>query len=156
MSSPPPSTNSSIRPVGPLHGSLHYGFDHGDGLTGERIKYVAKSYATTLRKYEELTAVIQGLSQSLSQIITNQENEFIASYRVHMLQVALELKELQSRVEKEEMYNDNVMLHIEEGMNWYKDQSKRLQKEEDALNYEINVLPFIKNSFQPKIHVFFD
>ena len=109
-------------------------------MNAERNKYVAKSLATTLHKYEELTAVIQGLSQSLSKIVTDQENEFIASYRVHMLQVALELKELQSRVEKEEMYNDNVMLHIEEGMNWYKDQSKRLQKETDALNYEINVL----------------
>ena len=107
-------------------------------------KYVAKSYAATVQKYEELTRVIQGLSQSLSRIVTNQENEFIASYRVHMLQVALELKELQSRVEREEMYNDSVMLHIEEGMNWYKDQSKRLQKEADALNYEINVLSLIK------------
>lgn len=137
MSSPSQSTTGSIRPVGVLHGSHHYGLDLGEGT--ERSRYVAKSYVSTTKRFEELSSVINGLSGSLSKIVTNQENEFIASYRVHMLQVELELKELRARVEKEEMYNDNVMSQIEEGMNWYKDQTKRLQKEADALQYEINV-----------------
>lgn len=137
MSSPSQSTTGSIRPAGVLHGSHLYGLDLGDGA--ERNRYVAKSYVSTTKRFEELSSVINGLSGSLSKIVTNQENEFIASYRVHMLQVELELKELRARVEKEEMYNDNVMSQIEEGMNWYKDQTKRLQKEADALQYEINV-----------------
>lgn len=117
------ATNTILAPISTTSGSA----------------YVGRSHFKVMKTYEQLSGLIDGLSGpsgSLSKIIEYQENEFISSYRVNMLQVAMELKELQTRIETEEQYNDSVMNTVEEGCTWYKNQTKRLLKDTESLLLE--------------------
>ena len=110
--------------------------------------YTASSHEAVKQTFQDLKALIDGLSGSVSKIVTVQEQEFVASYRVHMLNVALELKELKAKINSEEMYNDTLMSQVEEGCNWYRQQAKLLKKEDEHLQHEIEVV-----KLQDTVHI---
>jgi len=57
------------------------------------------------------------------------EKEFLSAYRVHMLNVQLELKELKLKVAKaeESLLDDGLVSKKEAECNWFKDEKNRLQ-----------------------------
>lgn len=56
------------------------------------------------RRFQELSNLIGSLSEKLTLVRNDQEKEFLSAYRVHMLNVQLELKELSTRVAKAEEF----------------------------------------------------
>lgn len=80
-------------------------------------------------KQDELRQLIENLSDKLSAVKHDQENEFLSAYRVHMLNVQLELKELGGKVAKAEEFlqDDSEVSKLEEECKWFRDETNRLQ-----------------------------
>lgn len=55
-------------------------------------------------KHSDVSELIGSLNEKLTALRADQEKEFLSAYRVHMLNVQLELKELSSKVAKAEEF----------------------------------------------------
>lgn len=92
---------------------------HDDSASLRKVRY----------KHEELKDLIENLADKLSAVKHDQENEFLSAYRVHMLNVQLELKELGGKVAKAEEFlqDDSEVSKLEEECKWFRDETNRLQ-----------------------------
>lgn len=86
-------------------------------------------------RYGQLQDLISNLGVKLSQVTSIHEKEFLSAYRVHMLNVQLELKELKSRVAKaeESLQDDDVVSRLEEECQWFRNEKNMLQLQATAM-----------------------
>lgn len=93
-------------------------------------------------KYSDLQSMIESLNDKLNLVSEFQEKEFLSAYRVHMLSVQLELKELQEKVAKAEMLlqDDGEVSKLEEECNWFRNETNRLQTHSSAMQHDIQAL----------------
>ena len=92
-------------------------------------------------EHSNLISLIGNLSEKLSAVKTDQEKEFLSAYRVHMLNVQLELKELTAKVTKAEEFlqDDSEVSKLEEECKWFKDEEKRLKTNVTNMATDITV-----------------
>lgn len=70
--------------------------------------------------HDKLRGVVGNLSVSVSKVMQQQENEFMAAYRAHMFNVQRELQDLRNKVDEAEMamkQNDKIM-KLEHERDW--------------------------------------
>ena len=97
-------------------------------------------------KHRDLVGLIGNLSEKLSAVKTDQENEFLSAYRVHMLNVQLELKELTTKVAKAEEFlqDDSEVSKLEEECQWFRNETNRLQSHVQAMDQDMTVGLFVE------------
>ena len=92
-------------------------------------------------KRDGLMGLIGNLSEKLSLVKHDQENEFLSAYRVHMLNVQLELKELSAKVAKAEEFlqDDSEVSKLEDECKWFRDETNRLQTNVNQMTNDMSV-----------------
>ena len=100
-----------------------------------------KSLHVVRGKHGDLIDLISDLSEKLSAVKTDQEKEFLSAYRVHMLNVQLELKELTTKVAKAEEFlqDDSEVSKLEEECQWFRNETNRLQSHVQAMDQDMQV-----------------
>jgi hypothetical protein len=93
----------------------------------------------TRRQHADLHALIQDLSNKLTVVSNSQEKEFLSAYRVHMLGVQLELKELKLKVAKAELslQDDGEVSKLEDECNWFRTETNRLNTHCSSMKSDI-------------------
>mmetsp|Transcript_6796 Transcript_6796/g.10224 ORF Transcript_6796/g.10224 Transcript_6796/m.10224 type:complete len:415 (-) Transcript_6796:134-1378(-) len=93
-------------------------------------------------KYSDLNEMIESLNEKLNVVASVQEKEFLSAYRVHMLSVQLELKELKLKVAKAEMslQDDGEVSKLEEECNWFRTETMRLQTHSSTMQTDIQAM----------------
>lgn len=88
---------------------------------------------------EELMA---NMDNKVSQVSSAQEKEFLNAYRVHMLNVQLELRELKQKVEKAEasLKDDGEVAKLEDECNWFRGETERLQSNRTTMLKDIKYM----------------
>lgn len=83
-------------------------------------------------KYNDLHDLLKSLSTKLSNVSSNVDQEFLCSYRVHMLSIQSEIKHLKEDVKKGEqaLNSDGEVAKLETEVKWFLDECGRLR-----LNY---------------------
>ena len=101
----------------------------------------SKSLKKVRSKHTELANLIDNLSAKLTLVKHDQENEFLSAYRVHMLNVQLELKELGAKVAKAEEFlqDDSEVSKLEDECKWFRDETNRLQTNVSQMNSDMSV-----------------
>ena len=92
-------------------------------------------------EYANLIDLIKNLSTKLSAVKTDQEKEFLSAYRVHMLNIQLELKELTAKVTKAEEFlqDDSEVSKLEEECQWFRTETNRLQSHVTGMTKDMGV-----------------
>ena len=93
----------------------------------------------TRDKHTELNSLIEDLSNKLTTVSNSQEKEFLSAYRVHMLGVQLELKELKLKVAKAELslQDDGEVSKLEDECNWFRTETNRLNAHCSSMQADI-------------------
>lgn len=83
-------------------------------------------------RYNDLHDLLKSLSTKLSNVSSNVDQEFLCSYRVHMLSIQSEIKHLKEDVKKGEqaLNSDGEVAKLETEVKWFLDECGRLR-----LNY---------------------
>ena len=76
-------------------------------------------------QYAELTATLEGFEVSVSDALSRAEEEFVESYRVHMVEVHSELQELRDKLSEARvgMRKDDQMQQLERDLSWYREEA---------------------------------
>lgn len=98
-----------------------------------------ESLNATREKHRELNDLISNLSQKLTVVASSQEKEFLSAYRVHMLGVQMELKELKQKVAKAELslQDDGEVSKLEDECNWFRTETNRLNAHCSSMQSDI-------------------
>jgi len=90
-------------------------------------------------RYDVLRDFINGLSTKLSSVSSNIEDEFLSAYRVHMLSVQQELRDLKIQVIKaEEAVNeDRQVATLEQEVTWFSDEALRLKNQTASMKKDM-------------------
>lgn len=90
-------------------------------------------------RYVTLKELIQGLSVKLSNVSTSIEDEFLSAYRVHMLSVQQELRELKMSVTKAEeaLNEDKQVAALEHEVTWFCDETTRLKNQASSMKKDM-------------------
>lgn len=93
----------------------------------------------TRKRHVELNDLIADLSDKLTIVSNSQEKEFLSAYRVHMLGVQLELKELKLKVAKAELslQDDGEVSKLEDECNWFRTETNRLSSHCSSMQADI-------------------
>lgn len=88
--------------------------------------------ANVRTRYNDLHDLLKSLSTKLSNVSSNVDQEFLCSYRVHMLSIQSEIKHLKEDVKKGEqaLNSDGEVAKLETEVKWFLDECSRLR-----LNY---------------------
>ena len=92
-----------------------------DGGKSFCSKHDRQSLIDVRKKYSGLNELIGHLSSKLTGVSTHIEAEFLSAYRVHMLSVQTELRDLKTKVTKaEEALNDDKQVaKLEHEVTWF-------------------------------------
>lgn len=112
---------------------------------------VAKTYKSDLdresllgvrERYDSMQQLIGQLSRKVSNVATNSENEFLAAYRVHMLSVQTELKNLNEQVAKaeEQLNDDGNVAKLEHEVSWFRDETFRLKTNTESMRKDLQAM----------------
>jgi cell division protein ZapA (FtsZ GTPase activity inhibitor) len=98
-----------------------------------------KSLFGVREKYDTLKELMGKVGVKLNDVSNGQEREFLNAYRVHMLNVQLELKELKQKVAKaeESLQDDGEVSKLEDECNWYRGETNRLQANRTTMMKDI-------------------
>lgn len=90
-------------------------------------------------KYEDVKTLIGELSYKLTKVSSHIEAEFLSAYRVHMLSVQEELRDLRDQVVKAEeaLNEDNEVSALESEVKWFTDETLRLRNQSAAMKADI-------------------
>mmetsp|Transcript_36292 Transcript_36292/g.67624 ORF Transcript_36292/g.67624 Transcript_36292/m.67624 type:complete len:439 (-) Transcript_36292:10-1326(-) len=93
----------------------------------------------TRGRHADLNDMIANLSDKLTVVSNSQEKEFLSAYRVHMLGVQLELKELKLKVAKAELslQDDGEVSKLEDECNWFRTETNRLNTHCSSMQSDI-------------------
>lgn len=97
------------------------------------------SLNATRENHNDLKILIANLSDKLTIVSNSQEKEFLSAYRVHMLGVQLELKELKLKVAKAELslQDDGEVSKLEDECNWFRTETNRLNAHCSSMQSDI-------------------
>lgn len=90
-------------------------------------------------KYLSLRDMIQGLSSKLTSVSTHIEEEFLSAYRVHMLSMQQELRDLKLQVVKAEdaLNEDKQVATLEHEVTWFSDETMRLKNQAASMKKDM-------------------
>lgn len=88
-----------------------------------------ETYVRAHRTYDDLHELLGSLSNKLSDVSSNVDKEFLAAYRVHMLSIQSEIKELTDEVNRgvQALNSDGDVAKLEKEVNWFIEESTRLR-----------------------------
>ena len=91
--------------------------------------------------YQNLQDLLANLPQKLNVVSNQVDKEFLSSYRVHMLSIQTELKNLKHDVNKGEqaLNSDATVAKLETETKWFSDECGRLQIHYDAMFKDVEV-----------------
>jgi hypothetical protein len=91
-------------------------------------------------EYAGLHRLLGQLSSKVSGVTNNIEKEFLAAYRVHMLHIQEELKELKQRMKDAEtaLNDDGQVAKLEHEVTWFSDETSRLQTHASNMNRDMH------------------
>jgi len=101
------------------------------------------------RRYNLVNGLLGQLSNKLTGVSSNIESEFLAAYRVHMMAIQVEIKELKQRITQAEvaLKEDGQVAKLESEVTWFSNESIRLrthtsnmQKDMQNIVYRIETL----------------
>jgi hypothetical protein len=92
------------------------------------------------QQYRSLVSLIENLSSKVSDVASNAENEFLSAYRVHMLSIQSELKDLNEQVAKaeEQLKDDGQVAKLEHEVSWFREESIRLKNNTESMFKDLN------------------
>jgi len=92
-------------------------------------KWNRPSLVKVRKTYTALNDLLGNLSNKLSDVSSNVDREFLSSYRVHMLSIQSEIKNLKREVASGEqaLNNDGSVAKLESEVNWFIDECTRLK-----------------------------
>ena len=72
-------------------------------------------------RYNDLHHILKQLSNKLTDLSSSVDQEFLSSYRVHMLSIQMEIKDLKMEVEKGEaaLKSDGTVAKLETEVKWF-------------------------------------
>eukprot|EP01036_Dinobryon_divergens_P023364 gene23364-31703_t len=81
------------------------------------------------KRYNDLHTILKQLSNKLTDLSASVDQEFLSSYRVHMLSIQMEIKDLKMEVEKGEaaLKSDGTVAKLETEVKWFIDECNRLK-----------------------------
>ena len=90
-------------------------------------------------RYVSLRDMIQGLSSNLTSVSTHIEEEFLSAYRVHMLSMQQELRDLKLQVVKAEdaLNEDKQVATLEHEVTWFSDETLRLKNQAASMRKDM-------------------
>jgi len=102
-------------------------------------KHDRESLLEVRDEYSSLRTLIGSLSTKLTAVSTHIEDEFLSSYRVHMLSVQQELRDLKMQVIKAEeaLNEDKQVAALEQEMTWFCDESTRLKNQTTSMKKDM-------------------
>ena len=102
-------------------------------------KHDRESLLEVRDEYSALRTLIGSLSTKLTAVSTHIEDEFLSSYRVHMLSVQQELRDLKVQVIKAEeaLNEDKQVAALEQEMTWFCDESTRLKNQTTSMKKDM-------------------
>lgn len=73
------------------------------------------------RRYNELNDLMNNLQTKLSEVSASVDKDFLSSYRVHMMAIQAEIKELKQDIERGEqaLNNDGTVAKLEAEVKWF-------------------------------------
>ena len=95
-----------------------------------------------IKNYGDLHALIASLSQKLTAVSSNVDKEFLSSYRVHMISIQSEIKNLKKDIVKGEqaLNNDGTVAKLEYEVKWFVDECTRLKAHCEAMENDTSEL----------------
>ena len=102
-------------------------------------KHDRESLLETRNRYDKLRDLIAGLSTKLSNVSSHIEDEFLSAYRVHMLSVQQELRDLKMQVLKAEeaLNEDRQVATLEQEVTWFSDEATRLKNQSSSMKKDM-------------------
>lgn len=102
-------------------------------------KYDRESLKKVRGDYGVCKTLIGSLSSKLTKVSSHIEKEFLAAYRVHMLSVQEELRDLKNQVVDAEVYlnNDEEVSRLEHEVTWFSDETKRLRNQSNSMRKDM-------------------
>ena len=97
------------------------------------------SLLRTREQYEDVKGLIGELGTKLSKVSSHIEKEFLAAYRVHMLSVQEELRDLREAVVQAEknLKEDHEVSTLESEVSWFTEETTRLRNQANAMKADI-------------------
>lgn len=94
-----------------------------------------QSLVNVRKRFLCLQDLINQLPRQVSNVASNAENEFLAAYRVHMLSIQAELKDLNEQVAKaeEQLNDDGHVAKLEHEVSWFRVESSRLKTNTESM-----------------------
>mmetsp|Transcript_7848 Transcript_7848/g.13253 ORF Transcript_7848/g.13253 Transcript_7848/m.13253 type:complete len:577 (+) Transcript_7848:58-1788(+) len=88
-----------------------------------------QSYRKAHETYGQLHDLLGNLSAKLTDVSKDVDKEFLSSYRVHMLSIQTEIKNLREDVDKgvQALKSDNTVAKLETEVNWFVEECTRLR-----------------------------
>jgi predicted nucleic acid-binding Zn-ribbon protein len=98
------------------------------------------SIVNARQRYIALDSLISELSSKVSAVATSCENEFLSAYRVHMLAIQAELKDLNEQVNKaeEQLNDDGQVAKLEHEVSWFREESERLRVNSESMRKDLD------------------
>jgi len=103
-------------------------------------KHDRKSLLDVRARYDGLQVLMSQLSNKLSCVSTQIEGDFLSAYRVHMLSIQTELRDLKMQVSKaEEALNDDKQVaQLEHEVSWFSEETTRLQNHATSMQKDMS------------------
>ena len=103
-------------------------------------KHDRESLKAVRRENEVLKTLIGSLSSKLTNVSSHIEKEFLSAYRVHMLSVQEELRDLKSKVTDAEvaLNDDEEVARLEHEVTWFSDETTRLRNQSNSMRKDMN------------------
>ena len=102
-------------------------------------KHDRQSLLEVRGRYGTLSSMIEQLSTKLTSVSTHIEEEFLSAYRVHMLSVQQELRDLKLQVVKAEdaLNEDKQVAQLEHEVVWFSDETMRLKNQAASMKKDM-------------------
>lgn len=107
------------------------------------IKYPDPESLLQVRsKFDDLKDFVENIHVKLNSLYNYNEKEFLATYRVHTLDLQSEIKYLKEKVKvAEDILNDDTTVSsLEREANWFRDEVERLQGQLESMGRDFEVL----------------
>jgi len=102
-------------------------------------KYDRESLQLVRGDYDVMKTLIGSLSSKLTNVSSHIEKEFLSAYRVHMLSVQEELRDLKSQVTDAEvaLNDDEEVSRLEHEVTWFSDETARLRNQSHSMRKDM-------------------
>ena len=104
------------------------------------VPYVPKALSKVEANYSGLNDLINNLSAKVSTVSGSIEKEFLSAYRIHMLEIQSELKQLKQAIKnaEEEIKNDGNVSKLENEVQWFSNETTRLKTHSNNMQKDID------------------